>query len=408
MADTPVPQTFRILCRPSGPSCNFCCDYCTCPKTAHPDPQSSLKMTEIVHESFMRQVLGEHQGPLVRIIWQGGEPMLSGLDFFRRTMDLQKKYKRPGTRVEHTLKTNGLLLDDNWCGFLHENDFAVDLGMDGPQELHDNHRRDKEGSGTFDRALKAVRMLQKHRIRLGIICRVNRRNGQYPLPVYRFFRDELGAGCIRFIPLVHQTTKENPRQGDSVTGFSVRPHQWGRFLIEIFDEWVARDMGAVTVLNFDEALAVRLGKPDTACVLAPDCGKGIVLEPSGDMYSCDRFIEPGHSLGNILKTSFTDLVSSERLLRFRSDKQDMLARSCRECSYLSICNGECPGNRFMVSPHGEAGLNYLCAGYRVFFRHTEPAMELMADLLGRGEPIRGIMPVPAHQEAGSPAATFSE
>lgn len=408
MADTPVPQTFHIKCRPSGASCNLCCDYCTCPETAHPDPQSGFRMTEIVHESFMRQVLGEHPGPLVRIVWQGGEPMLSGLDFFRRTIELQKECGRPGTRVENTLKTNGLLLDDQWCGFLRENDFSIDLDMDGPQELHDNHRKDKKGRGTFGRALKAVRMLQKHRIRFGVLCRVGRRNGQCSLPVYRFFRDEIGARRIRFIPLVHQAQKGVHHQGDSVTDFSVRPHQWGRFLTEIFDEWVVRDMGAVTVLNFDEALAVWLGRPGAACVLAPDCCGGIVLEHSGNIYPCDRFAEPGHSLGNILKSSLMDLVSSERQLGFRSGKRDALPRSCRECSFLSICNGECPGNRFMVSPHGEAGLNYLCAGYRAFFRHAGPAVKLMADLLDRGEPAHGIMPVQEQQDAGSPAATINE
>ncbi len=408
MADTPVPQTFRIICRPSGASCNLCCDYCACPETAHPESQSGFRMTEIVHESFIQQVLGAHRGPLVHIVWQGGEPMLSGLEFFSRTIELQKKYRRPGTRVENTLKTNGLLLDDQWCRMLHEHDFLIDLDMDGQQELHDNHRRDRNGRGTFERALKAVRMLQKHRIKFGVQCRVSRRNGQYPLPVYRFFRDELEAGQIRFIPLVHRTREGVHHQGDSVTDFSVRPHQWGRFLSEIFDEWAARDMGTVTVLNFEEILAGLLGRPDRTCVLAPDCDGGIVLDHNGDVYPCDRFVEPGHSLGNILRCPLMDLVSSERRLKFLSDKRDTLPRSCRECSFLPICNGECPRNRFMASPHGEDGLNYLCAGYRTFFRHIGPAMKLIADLHDRGEPAHGIMSVLAEQHADSPAAIINE
>ncbi len=264
--------------------------------------------------------------------------------------------------------------------------------MDGPQELHDRYRKDRGGRGTFDRVLRAARLLQKHRVEFNILCTVNAENVDRPLDVYRFFRDELGAQYIQFIPIVE-------REGDGVSERSVRPEPWGRFLIEVFDEWVAHDVGRTFVLNFDGALAGWLGRAGTVCIFGPTCGLGMALEHNGDLYSCDHFVEPAHYLGNILETPLIELVASEKQRTFGRDKRDTLPPRCLACEYLSICNGECPKNRF-VEADGETGLNYLCEGYRAFFSHADPPMKVMADLIRSGRPADEIMAVSGEEKSG--------
>ncbi len=325
-----------------------------------------------------------HQTPDVTIAWQGGEPTLMGLDFFRRSVELQKKYQKPGVRIENTFQTNGILLNDEWCRFFHENHFLIGLSLDGPKELHDTYRKDKGGHGTFDRVMKAVRLLQNHKVEFNILCTVNSKNAEHPLEVYRFFRDDAHAQYIQFIPIVERENESGFQEGHTVTDRSVRPEQWGRFLIDIFDEWVKRDVGKTFVLNFDGALAGWLGMAGTVCIFGPTCGLGMALEHNGDLYSCDHFVEPGCYLGNILTTPMIELVSSEKQRKFGKDKRDTLPRYCQECEMCFVCNGECPKNRFIETPDGQGGLNYLCAGYKAFFKHADRPMRLMAGLLSRG------------------------
>ena len=283
-------------------------------------------MSDEVHEAYIRQLLEAHQVPQVTVAWQGGEPTLMGLDFFRRSVELQKKYQKPGTRIENTFQTNGILLDDEWCRFFHENSFLIGLSLDGPKELHDFYRKDKGGQGTFDRVVAAARLLQTHKVEFNILCTVNAKNSHHPLDVYRFFRDELGAHYIQFIPIVERDNDTGYQEGGKVTDRSVEPEQFGRFLIEIFDEWVKRDVGNTFVLNFDGALAGWLDMAGTVCIFGPTCGLGLALEHNGDLYSCDHFVEPDYYLGNILKTPMIDLVASEKQRKFGQDKKDTLPR----------------------------------------------------------------------------------
>ena len=321
----------------------------------------------------------------------GGEPTLMGLEFFRRSMALQKKYAKNGTRIDNTFQTNGILLNDEWCRFFRENNYLVGLSMDGPKEYHDFYRKDNGGQGTFKRVMQAAGLLQKHRVEFNVLCAVNRKNVDYPLEVYRFFRDELGVNYIQFIAVVERENYCGFQQGETVTGRSVRPEQWGKFLIEIFDEWVRRDVGQTFVLNFDGVLAGWLGMAGTVCIFGPTCGLGMALEHNGDLYSCDHFVEPKYFLGNILKTPMIELVASDKQRKFGRDKQDMLPRCCRECEVLRICNGECPKNRFLQSSDGEPGLNYLCKGYKAFFIHSYPAMKIMARLIRGGALAKEVM-----------------
>jgi uncharacterized protein len=381
------------MAKPTGSACNLSCDYCFFLKKEKLYPGSAFRMPDDVHEAYIRQLLEAHNVPHVTIAWQGGEPSLMGLDFFRRSIELQKKYRKPGTRIENTFQTNGILLDDDWCRFFHENSFLIGLSLDGPKELHDVYRKDKGGRGTFDRVVKAARLLQRHQVEFNVLCTVNSKNSDHPLEVYRFFRDDLDAHYIQFIPIVERDNESGYQEGNAVTDRSVGPDQWGRFLIEIFDEWVKRDVGKTFVLNFDGALAGWLDMAGTVCIFGPTCGLGMALEHNGDLYSCDHFVEPSFYLGNVMKTPMIELVASDKQRRFGQDKKDTLPRYCRECDVLHICNGECPKNRLIETPDGEPGLNYLCEGYKAFFKHADHEMKIMAGLIRRGRLAEEVMKI---------------
>ena len=399
-----APRAFHIMAKPTGSACNLNCDYCFFLKKERLFPGSNFRMSDEVHESYIRQLLEAHRVPSITIAWQGGEPTLMGLDFFRRSMELQKKYQKPGTRIENTFQTNGVLLNDEWCRFFHENNFLIGLSLDGPKELHDFYRKDKGGHGTFDRVVRAARLLQKHKVEFNILCTVNSKNADHPLDAYRFFRDQLGAHYLQFIPIVERINENGEtgfQEGNRVTHRSVRPDQWGRFLIKIFAEWVTRDVGHTFVLNFDGALAGWLGRAGTVCIFGPTCGLGMALEHNGDLYSCDHFVEPNYYLGNILKTPMIELAASEKQRKFGQDKTNTLPRYCRQCEVLHICNGECPKNRFIETPDGEPGLNYLCKGYKTFFGQADRPMKIMADLIRKGKPAEEVMKVMGTEEKGS-------
>jgi len=386
-------QAFHVMAKPTGSDCNLNCAYCFFLKKEMLYPGSDFRMSDEVHEAYIRQLMEAHHVPQVTVAWQGGEPTLMGLDFYRRDMELQKKYAKPGTRVENTFQTNGILLNDEWCRFFGENNFLIGLSIDGPKELHDFYRKDKAGNGTFDRVVRAARLLQKHKVEFNILCTVNSKNAEHPLDVYRFFRDELDAHYIQFIPVVERDNESGFQEGDKVTDRSVRPDQWGQFLIKIFDEWVKRDVGKTFVLNFDGALAGWLGMAGTVCIFGPTCGQGMALEHNGDLYSCDHFVEPRHLLGNIMEKPMAEIAACEKQRKFGQDKRDTLPQYCRNCELLFVCNGECPKNRFVKTPDGQAGLNYLCEGYKAFFRHANHPMRIMAELIRRGRLAEEVMKV---------------
>ena len=394
MPEQNILRAFHVMAKPTGAACNLNCEYCFFLKKEELYPGSNFRMSDDLHESYIRQLFEAHKVPSVTVAWQGGEPTLMGLNFFRRSVELQKTYAKPGTRIENTFQTNGVLLNDEWCQFFHENNFLIGLSMDGPKELHDTYRKDKRGHGTFDRVMRAARLFQKHRVEFNILCTVNRKNSDHPLEVYRFFRNELGAQYIQFIPIVERDNESG------VTERSVRPEQWGRFLIDIFDEWVTRDVGKTFVVNFDGALAGWLGRAGTVCIFGPTCGEGTALEHNGDLYSCDHFVEPNHYLGNILKTPMIELVASDKQRRFGQNKRDTLPQYCRNCEFIHICNGECPKNRLIETPDGDPGLNYLCEGYKAFFRHADRPMKIMAGLLRRGRLAGEVMKLIETKEKG--------
>lgn len=397
MAEQTQMHALHVMAKPTGALCNLDCAYCFFLKKEKLYPGSRFHMSDEVMESYVRQVM-QSQQPLIS--WQGGEPTLMGLDFFRRAIEVEKKYAMPGMAIENTLQTNGILLDDEWCEFLREKRFLVGLSLDGPRELHDAYRRDKAGNAVFDKVVRAVRLMQKHHVEFNILCTVNAVNSEHPLEVYRFLRDELGVRYIQFIPIVERDNESGDQAGTKITDRSVSADAYGRFLITIFDEWVKKDVGTVFVPFFDAVLASYVYGTSSVCVLRPTCGDALVLEHNGDLYSCDHFVEPKHLLGNITKTSVAELVSSEKQRAFGQAKTETLPRLCRECKWLFTCHGECPKNRVLTTPDGEPGLNWLCAGLTAFFEHTEQPMRKMARLLKNGRYADEIMQVMAKEGAG--------
>lgn len=400
-------MSFHVLTKPTGAICNLDCKYCFFLSKEELYPNSRFRMTDEMLERYVRQQLESQWGPEAHIAWQGGEPTLMGLDFFQRSVELADRYRRPDQTIQYTIQTNGTLLDEDWCVFLREHRFLVGLSMDGPRELHDAYRVDKGGHPTFDKVLRAARLMQDHQVDFNILCTVHARNADHPLEVYRFFRDELGARHIQFIPIVERVNSDGRtrfQEGSEVTDRSVGSEQWGRFLIAIFDEWVRRDVGTVFVQMFDAALASWVGAPPALCIFSETCGDAVALEHTGDLYSCDHFVEPKHLLGNIADTPMADLVASPKQRAFGAAKRDTLPRYCRECPVRFACHGECPKNRFIVTPDGEPGLNYLCAGYKAFFTHVDRPMRIMADLLRRRRYADEVMQILPAQDARLAAA----
>ncbi|GAB4344014.1 MAG: anaerobic sulfatase maturase [Candidatus Abyssubacteria bacterium] len=379
--------------------CNLECKYCFFLKKAELYPGSNFRMTDETLESYVRQVIEARDTPQVTIAWQGGEPTLMGLDFFKKSIELEKKYQKPGTAIENTLQTNGVLIDDAWCEFFRENKFLVGLSLDGPRELHDAYRRDKGGRSVFEKVMRAARLMREHGVEFNILATVNAANSLHPLKVYRFFRDEVGAQFIQFIPIVERDNESGFVKGNTLTDRSVRPEQYGKFLNAIFDEWVKRDVGRVFVNHFDAALASWVGAPPALCTTSPTCGFAMALEHNGDLYSCDHFVEPEYLLGNILERPLDELANSDKQMRFGRDKQNTLPRYCRDCEFLFACHGECPKNRLSKTPDGEAGLNYLCAGFKSFFAHIDRPMKIMAELLRQKRAPAEIMRMPATEPA---------
>jgi uncharacterized protein len=399
---------FHVMAKPVGPICNLNCRYCFyLEKENLYGKKHDWAMPDAVLESYISQFISAQDTPAVSFAWQGGEPTLLGVDFFRKVIAIQNKYAH-GKEIENALQTNGVLLDDRWGEFLAENHFLIGLSIDGPADLHDFYRVDKGGAPTFDRVMRGLRFLKKHQVEFNALTVVNRRNSQHPLRVYRFLK---GIGCqfTQFIPIVERVARAanpdglvliSPRHPHSadVAEWSVESRQYGVFLCTIFDEWVRKDVGNYFVQLFDVTLESWLGLEPSLCVFRPTCGAAMALEHNGDLYSCDHYVYPENKLGNILEQPLPALANSAEQRRFGLDKRDSLPRYCRECDVRFACNGECPKHRFISTPDGEPGLNYLCAGYKLFFQHVDPYMRFMANELRHQRPPANVMSWTRQQE----------
>jgi uncharacterized protein len=405
---------FHIMTKPIGPICNLDCKYCFYLEkenlylgTKH------WAMRPEVLEQYVAQYIAAQPTDTVNFAWQGGEPTLLGVDFFRTVVRLEQKYAE-GKTIHNAFQTNGTLLDDEWGEFLAENRFLVGLSIDGPRELHDCYRVDKGDAPTFERVMRGVAKLKEYQVDFNTLTVVHRQNSAYPLEVYRFLK-EIGSGFMQFIPIVERKTCAPGPDGlvliqpsfdgeAEVTDWSVEPRAYGEFLARIFDEWVRNDIGRYFVQQFDVALESWLGMDASLCVFRKTCGSAMAMEHTGDLYSCDHFVYPENKLGNIAEVSLEQMVVSAQQKKFGQDKLDTLPRMCRECPVRFACNGECPKHRFLRTPDGEPGLNYLCAGYKHFFTHIDPYMRFMAAELEAGRAPANVMRIVAEQKPPGKAA----
>ena len=417
------PPAFHVLAKPTGPICNLDCEYCFFLSKEMLYPGDRFRMADEMLEKYLRQLLETHRTPDVTVAWQGGEPTMMGLDFFRRSVELVDELKQPHQRIEYTIQTNGVLIDEEWAAFFKVNNVLVGLSVDGPRHLHDTYRVDKRGLGSFDRVMAGYEHLKAAEVDVNVLCTVHAANQDHALDVYRFFRDEMGVNFIQFIPVVERTTeamlpianvgwrtgdggteKKRPLyvlEGNRVTDRTVGSEEFGRFLNAIFDECAQHDIGEVYVQHFDTALANWYGEPGAVCVFSETCGAAVALEHNGDVYSCDHYVEPDYLLGNINDTSLGDLVRSARQVQFGLDKRDTLPEFCRSCEVRFACHGGCPKNRFTQTPDGEDGLNYLCGGYKAFFNHIDKPMRIMTDLLRQDRAPSELAAVLAAQESAA-------
>lgn len=364
---------FQVLAKPAGSLCNLRCRYCYYLEKSLSPQGAATRMPDGLLEEYIVQHLAASPDEVIRFSWHGGEPTVLGLDFFRRVVALQRKHRPPGRLIANGLQTNGVLLDETWGRFLAAEGFAVGLSLDGPEDVHDHHRLTKDGKPTFAQTMRGYDILRRHGVSTDILCVVSETSVTRPLEVYRFFK-RIEAPYLTFLPLVERA----PEAGGDVSAETVPAEAWGEFLCAVFDEWVGGDIGRIKVQIFEEAARTAFGQEHSLCIFRPVCGDIPVVEHNGDFYACDHFVDPVHRIGNVRETTLVDLLESPAQRAFGQAKRDALPRYCRNCEVLAMCHGECPKNRFLRTPDGEAGLNYLCAGYRRFFNHCRPFVDAVA------------------------------
>jgi uncharacterized protein len=394
------------VAKPIGPACNLNCEYCFyLEKQALFGPGEQYRMSDKVLSAFITNYVSSQPTPEVAFVWQGGEPTLLGIDFFKRVVQLERPLARLKT-ISNSLQTNGTLLTDEWCAFLKKHNFMVGISLDGPKEVHDRYRRDRQGNGTFDRVMRGLKLLQKHGVDYNVLACVARETARQPLEVYRFLRGE-GVEFIQFSPVVERragacsaeaglrlagpASLDREEAQNEVFPWSVLPEDYGDFLIAIYEEWVRHDVGTVFVMNFEWALNAWIGNPSPVCIHAEQCGRSLVIEHNGDVYACDHCVYPEYRLGNILSDSLTAMAERSRQSGFGVTKETALPRWCRECKVLAACRGGCPKHRFEMSNYKEPGMQYLCPGYKKFFMHIRKYCHAMTQLLENGLPVSYVM-----------------
>lgn len=382
---SPFARPLYVMLKPIGAVCNLRCKYCYYleKKDLYPDTKNYV-MNEKTLEEFIVQYLGSQTMQQVLFTWHGGETLMLNKSFYVKALELQRKYAY-GRQIDNCIQTNGTLLTDDWCKFFKDNNFLVGISIDGPQHCHDVYRKTRDNRPSFYNVMKGISLLKKHDVEFNVMGVVNDYNVNYPLDFYNFFKS-IDCHYIQFAPIVERIDGE-------LAPWNVPDDKWGDFLIAIFDEWVKQDVGNYYIQYFDATLANWVGQAPGVCTMARTCGHAGVMEFNGDVYSCDHFVYPEYKLGNIQNQSLTEMMYSDRQIKFGNDKRDALPTQCKECEFLFACNGECPKNRIIKTQSGEDGLNYLCKGYYKFFKHVAPYMDFMKKELENKRPPANVMNV---------------
>lgn len=404
---------FSILVKPSGARCNLDCTYCFYLEkdSLYPDIRTP-RMADEVLESFIRRYIDSQPGDRVTFAWQGGEPTLLGVDYFRRIVELQRKHAGDKT-IDNAFQTNGVLLNDDWCALFKEANFLIGLSIDGPEDLHDAFRVNKGGAGSFKQVMRGLEFLKKHRVEFNTLTVLHRQNADDPLLIYRFLKG-IGSRYQQFIPIVERTGTAETEAGltlvspgfpgaAEVTDWSLTADQYGHFLVTLFDDWVRNDVGRTFIQLFDSTLSFWMGHGAEVCIFQETCGRGLAMEHNGDLYACDHYVYPDYRLGNIMDSDLEDLVFSRRQIKFGQDKADALTAQCRSCDVRPACNGGCPKHRIVSTRDGEPGLNYFCAAYWRFFNHVRPYMGFMANELRNGRSPATVMAWVQEKDRGFPS-----
>ncbi|MCK9204230.1 MAG: anaerobic sulfatase-maturation protein [Bacteroidales bacterium] len=408
----PAKIPFSMMVKPMGSTCNLNCTYCYYleKEKLYPANPHQWSMSEELLETYIAQTIYCSREPVVLFAWHGGEPILRGMDFFRKVIQLQKKHGE-GRVIENSLQTNGTTLTDDWCGFFSDHHFLIGISIDGPEDCHDHYRVYKNGQGSFLKCMKGLELLVKHKVEYNTLSVVNDYTAKYPMEVYRFLKS-IGSHYLQFLPVVEwidpaaqpgelRIQPANSKKAATVTDWTVDPVDYGDFLVRIFDEWVCKDVGDYFVLTFDCVLANWMRVPPPVCVSAETCGNAGVVEYNGDVYACDHFVFPEYKLGNIHEKSLPTLMEAPFQLRFGQNKRDTLPGFCLKCEFLDLCNGECPKNRIVNTPGGEPGLNYLCPGFKKFYKHTETYFDFMANELQNKRPPSNVKKWASARRTGS-------
>ena len=398
---TPFAKPLYVMLKPAGAHCNLACKYCYYleKNNLYQNTPRHLMSDEML-EQFTREYIEAQTMPQVLFTWHRGEPLMRSIDFYRKALELQKKYAH-GKQIDNVIQTNGTLLTDEWCEFFAQNHWLVGISIDGPQEYHDHYRVTPAGKPSWEKVMQGISLLKKHRVEWNAMAVVNAYNAEHPLEFYHFFRDN-GCQYLQFTPIVERLTEhEDGRTLASLADdreipladASVTPAQWGNFLCTIFDDWVRHDVGKMFVEIFDCTLANWMGVLPGICAYSKECGHAGVMEHNGDVYSCDHFVFPEYKLGNIREQSLIDMLYGEKQQAFSRLKHTSLPRQCKECDMEFACHGECPKNRFEKDKYGEPGLNYLCQGYYQYYSHVAPYMDFMKRELLAQRPPANIMNV---------------
>lgn len=388
------PASFNIMLKPAGSSCNLNCKYCYYLDKADIYGRREPVMSEGMLETVVKEYIAANEVGEVTFNWHGGEPLLLGLDFYRKALEFEQKYSN-GKKINNTIQTNGVLIDRAWAEFFREHRFLVGVSIDGPREVHDRYRKDKGGLPTFDRVLRGLELLRACGVEFNTMSTINKASEGKGLEVYRFLK-AAGTRYMQFMPVVEHVRDgrivDPSEPGAQIAPWSISDIAFGRFLCDIFDEWVRQDVSRVFVGQFDAALACWCGVSPGICVFSETCGGNSIIEHNGDLYPCDHFVYPKYRLGNIEERSIREMMSSDAQVRFGIDKRNTLPSACRKCKWLFACHGECPKHRFNRTERGETGLNALCDGYKLFFSHIAPYMDYMKGLLLQGLSPASVIP----------------